>query len=185
MSGEEKDFTSGKKIGTPYKEDRITNLPEEEKEKYVKDVCEIYANGTTLTKACEVAGITKDRFWRLIGQNESYYHLFREAREKNAEALVEQMIEIADDGRNDFMEQFDKDGEHRGYFINGEHSKRSELRIKTRQWIASKHKAKLYGDSSLVKLADNEGDKLNLPQIYFGTYKKPEDEVKSETGESS
>lgn len=71
---------------------------------------------------------------------------YEKAKEMQADMLAEDLLDIADDGTNDWMEKFGKEGENLGYQINGEHIQRSRLRVDTRKWIASKLKAKKYGD---------------------------------------
>jgi hypothetical protein len=71
---------------------------------------------------------------------------YARAKEESADAFVEDMLDIADDGSNDWMEQKDKDGEAIGWRENGEAIQRSRLRVDTRKWIASKLKPKKYGE---------------------------------------
>jgi hypothetical protein len=71
---------------------------------------------------------------------------YEAAKAESADALTEEMLDIADDGTNDWMEVHDKDGECIGYKVNGEHVQRSRLRVETRKWIAAKLKPKKYGD---------------------------------------
>jgi hypothetical protein len=65
---------------------------------------------------------------------------YARAKNESADVLVEQMIDIADDGTNDFIETED------GVKFNHEHVQRSRLRVDTRKWIASKLKPKKYGE---------------------------------------
>lgn len=69
---------------------------------------------------------------------------YMRARETQADVLAEEIVEIADDGRNDWMEINDPDNP--GYKFNGEHSARSRLRVDARKWFASKVAPKKYGD---------------------------------------
>lgn len=69
---------------------------------------------------------------------------YAQAKLKQADLMAEEILEIADDGQNDWMESFGEDGEI-GYKINGEHVQRSRLRIDTRKWLASKLLPKQYG----------------------------------------
>jgi hypothetical protein len=71
---------------------------------------------------------------------------YEKAKEEQADALAEEMLDIADDGSNDWMVKTGKDGESIGWMVNGEHVQRSRLRLDTRKWIASKLKPKKYGD---------------------------------------
>jgi tyrosyl-tRNA synthetase len=69
---------------------------------------------------------------------------YAEAREAQAHALADDLLEIADDGRNDWMAK--NDGENAAYELNGEHVQRSRLRLDTRKWLASKILPKVYGE---------------------------------------
>jgi hypothetical protein len=81
---------------------------------------------------------------------EADHHDFRTkyalAREAQADAFFDDMLEIADDGSNDWMEKHDADGGNIGWRENGEAIRRSDLRIKTRQWMAAKLQPKKYGE---------------------------------------
>jgi hypothetical protein len=68
------------------------------------------------------------------------------------------MIDIADDGSNDWMERKDKEGAVIGWQENGEALRRSDIRIKTRQWYAEKLLPKKYG--SKLALTDPDGGPL-------------------------
>lgn len=75
---------------------------------------------------------------------------YARAKEESADALAEEIMDIADDGSNDWMEE-----NHKGdvaYKVNGEHVQRSRLRVEARKWIASKLKPKKYGDKTEVSL---------------------------------
>lgn len=90
---------------------------------------------------------------------------YEKAKIEQADAMAEEMLDIADDATNDWMEKTGKDGESVGWQLNGEHVQRSRLRLDTRKWLASKLKPKKYGDSTQLKLADANGEKLSLNDI--------------------
>ncbi len=73
-----------------------------------------------------------------------------------ADLLAEEMLDIADDGSNDWMETFGDDGESIGWKINGEHVQRSRLRIDTRKFLAAKLLPKQYGDKPDEKKTDEK-----------------------------
>ncbi len=72
---------------------------------------------------------------------------YAQAKLVQADLLAEEMLDIADDGTNDWMESFGEDGEI-GYKLNGEHVNRSRLRIDTRKFLASKLLPKQYGQQA-------------------------------------
>lgn len=86
---------------------------------------------------------------------------YTRAKEESADALIEEMLDIADDGTNDWMERVGKEGESLGYQLNGEHVNRSRLRVDTRKWIASKLKPKKYGDKTSLEHTGKDGKDLN------------------------
>lgn len=93
------------------------------------------------------------------------------SKEEQADALAEEMLDIADDGTNDWMDKLNKDGEVIGEQLNTEHVQRSRLRVDTRKWIASKLKPKKYGDRQTL---EHEGGDPNKP-INMQRHYKPED----------
>ncbi len=86
---------------------------------------------------------------------------YTRAKEAQADYMADEILDIADDGKNDWMERHDKEGENAGWQINGEHVQRSRLRIDSRKWLAAKLKPKKYGDKVAVGGADD------LPPVQF------------------
>jgi hypothetical protein len=70
---------------------------------------------------------------------------YTRAKVESADAMADDVIDIADDGTNDWMVKYNKDGEEY-WQLNGEHVQRSRLRIETRKWLMAKMKPKKYGD---------------------------------------
>lgn len=130
-----------KKIGRP---ERFTQAMADE-------LCARLACGQSLRTATRdesMPGITTVYKW--IREREEFAKQYARAKEDAAEALAEEMFDIADDGTNDWMEKLDKDGQPVGYQLNGEHVQRSKLRIDTRKWYLSKIKPKKYGDKTIL-----------------------------------
>lgn len=102
------------------------------------------------------AGKTEDNLARF---REQYAH----AREVQADVLADETMTIADDGRNDWMEKFNKDGESIGWTVNGEATRRSQIRIDARKWYVEKLNPKKY--APMQKHADADGEKLPSGEI--------------------
>jgi hypothetical protein len=68
------------------------------------------------------------------------------AREVGADAIAEDILDIVDDSRNDWMEKNDRDGNCIGYQLNGDHVQRSKLRAEMRLKLLAKWQPKKYGD---------------------------------------
>ena len=122
-----------------------TGRPSKYTEKLADEICGRIINGEGLVK------IARDdhmpdvvTVYRWIRENELFRNRYTMSREEQAETLADEMFEIADDGRNDWMERSNDAGP--GFLLNGEHIQRSKLRIETRKWIAAKLKPKKYGD---------------------------------------
>ena len=108
---------------------------------------------------------------RNVDFREQYYY----ARRVQAELYVDEIFEIADDTSDDYIEDYNKDGECIGYKVNNEAIQRSRVRIDTRKWYASKMVPKIYGDkqeithgvtgdlAELMKSASNNDDGLPPP----------------------
>lgn len=58
----------------------------------------------------------------------------------------DEVIDISDDGSNDWMERNHGEDKQSTWTINGEHVQRSRLRVDTRKWLLSKLKPERYGD---------------------------------------
>jgi hypothetical protein len=106
--------------------------------------------GEPLIEICRTDGMPAESTVRLWADDnrEGFAAKYARARESQAHALAEQLIAIADDGRNDWMAANDPDNP--GYKANGEHIQRSRLRYDARKWLTSKILPKVYGDRTTI-----------------------------------
>lgn len=72
-----------------------------------------------------------------------------------AEAMFEDLMEISDDGTNDFVESARKDGST-VVLADKDHIMRSRLRVDTRKWVLSKMLPKKYSER-LIHSSDDTG----------------------------
>jgi hypothetical protein len=115
------------------------------------EICARIADGQSLREICRdddlpvmstiMLWAAKDR--RALAENkESDYKGFSEQYESACEARLlmhaEELLDIADDGTNDWMERTDREGQNIGWQVNGEAMQRSRLRVDTRKWLLSK-----------------------------------------------
>jgi hypothetical protein len=115
------------------------------------------ASGESLREVCRTEGLPSEstvREWALRDQD-GFAAKYKTARELQAEAWADEMIEIADDGTNDWMERQSASGVIE-QVINHDHIARSRLRVDTRKWIMAKLKPGTYGDK--VQHANAAGD---------------------------
>jgi hypothetical protein len=75
--------------------------------------------------------------------------------------MADEMLEVADDGTNDWMLRRGSDEEDDLYQLNGEHLQRSRLRVDTRKWLLSKALPKVYGDK-LALGGDEDAPPINV-----------------------
>lgn len=139
-------------------------------EKLALEICTRLAMGESLRKICE-SDAMPNRYTVLswaVDLKHPFYHQYESAREKQAESLADELMDIADDGSNDWMERKMRDGSLEEV-VNHEHIQRSRLRVDTRKWIASKLKPKRYGDKQTVA---HEG--LSLEELVAGPVEKKE-----------
>ncbi len=108
-------------------------------------ICERLADGESLASICRddaMPGYSTAKRWEV--QNDEFRAASLRAREVGCHKMGEDCLEIADDGRNDYMERPENKGG--GYEVNGEAIQRSRLRIDTRLRLLGKWLPKVYGD---------------------------------------
>lgn len=113
-------------------------------------ICERLVNGESLRAICESEEMPhRGTVFRWLEAHAEFRDQYTRAREAQAEGFADELIEITDDERNDWMQRNDPDNP--GWVANGEHINRARLRVDTRKWIASKLVAKKYGDKTQVE----------------------------------
>lgn len=93
----------------------------------------------------------------VLNDRDGFSDKYAQARDVGLDRMADEVVEIADDGTNDWMRSNDPDNP--GYQINGEHQARSRLRVDTRKWYLSKLAPKRYGDK--LELSGPDGRSLN------------------------
>lgn len=113
------------------------------------EICQRVADGESIRHISLLEHMpSTSMIFRWLDQPE--HHLFREhyarARVKQADALLEQIKDIAHDGRNDWeILEAERNGQDR-IVLNAEHVQRSRLRVDTLKWVMGKLAPKKYGD---------------------------------------
>lgn len=111
-----------------------------------KEICARLSSGQSLREVCRDESMPHEatvRTWVREDYN-GFYTQYTQARELGYHAMADELLEIADDGQNDWMERNADDGS--AWEANGEHLQRSRLRVDTRKWMLSKVLPKIYGD---------------------------------------
>lgn len=117
-------------------------------------ICERIADGESLRAICSGDDMpNKATVFRWLANDTALSDQYARAREAQADTIFDEMLDIADNARNDWMERGGEDDV--GYSLNGEHIQRSKLRIDTRKWMAGKMRPKVYGDKVDVSHSGN------------------------------
>jgi hypothetical protein len=107
--------------------------------------------GETLIAICRTEGMPVEsavRQW-VNADVDGFAAKYARAREHGYQRMADEIIEISDDGSNDWMLRNDPD--NRGYRVNGEATSRSRLRVDTRKWLLGKVLPKIYGETSYAR----------------------------------
>jgi hypothetical protein len=81
-----------------------------------------------------------------LANNQEFSDRYAIARDRQADTIFDEILDIADDGSNDWMEKRDEAGGNLGWKENGEAIQRSRLRVDARKWMAGKLRPKKYGE---------------------------------------
>ena len=111
-------------------------------------LCGYLAEGQSLRTACKNEGMPNpSTVFMWMRASAEFSKQYEQAKQEAADAMAEELLDIADDGSNDWMEKHDENGEVAGYKVNGEHIQRSRLRTDVRKFLMAKMKPKKYGDA--------------------------------------
>lgn len=142
---------SPKKKGKP-------GAPEKYTQELADKICEQIATTTnSLRTICKGDGMPSvDTVLRWIrADKEGFRERYARAKEEQADFMGEEMIEIADDGTNDYMTITKGDISYN--VEDKEVTSRSKLRVETRKWLMGKLKPKKYGEKLDMELTGKDG----------------------------
>jgi hypothetical protein len=125
-------------------------------------ILDLVAAGLSLAKICMRPGMpASSSVCKWVVRYEAFGKAYARACVMKAQVWADEILDIADDASNDWEEVTDEEG-RTTIKPNFDHMKRSQLRVETRKWYLSKILPKQFGDATLLKLADNDGNKLNM-----------------------
>jgi hypothetical protein len=105
-------------------------------------ICDKLADGKSMRTICLADDMpAPSTVFKWLKQQPDFAEQYARAREAQADTLADEILDIADDGANDFME----DGKY-----DGDAVARSKLRVDARKWVAAKLKPRVYGDKTLL-----------------------------------
>ena len=118
-------------------------------------------SGELVRASCAAEQLNPRALYEWEAASPDHAKRYARARQRQADAIVEETFDIADDSSND--ELVDDEGRIRQ---NSEWIARSRLRVDTRKWYASKIAPRLYGDKVDVT---SDGEKLQSFTLAIGT----------------
>jgi len=134
--------------------------PSSYSEELADEICLRLSYGEGLVKICRDEHIPARStviLWLL--KNKTFSDKYAQAREAQADFLLEELLDIADATEGDML--LDKDGNPTGK-VNHENINRSRLRVDTRKWVITKLAPKKYGDR-VEEVAKEELTIHNVP----------------------
>ena len=133
---------------------------DEEIEKVFEEILEYIEDGKSLRSILKASDMPSSRtFFKWIDDDKEKVKRYSRAMEIRADSIFEDILEIADDGTNDFMTITKGDVEYN--VEDREVTNRSRLRVDARKFFLSKVLPKKYGDKLDLT---SDGDALQAPK---------------------
>lgn len=135
--------------------------------KMASAICtEISTTTKSLKTICEMEGmphVSTVLDWLANPKHKWFTDRYTRAKEEQADLMCEEMLDIADDGTNDYMTITKGDIDYN--VENKEVTSRSKLRVETRKWLASKLKPKKYGDKVTNEVTGKDGGPVETQHV--------------------
>ena len=110
-------------------------------------ICERLADGESLRSICASEDMpNRATVFRWLGQDDAFRDQYARAREEQADALADDIVEISDEA--DVVAK--ADGEEVRLALDPTAVARNRLRVDARKWVAAKLKPKKYGDRQVL-----------------------------------
>lgn len=130
-------------------------------ERIINGLCD----GVPLRELCRQEGMPNWRtVYSWISSDEELAARIAHARELGFDAIAEDILDIADDGTNDWVTRKNSRG-NTEVVLNTDHVQRSKLRIETRLKLLAKWNPKKYGDKSTTELTGADGGAIKTEAL--------------------
>lgn len=123
------------------------------------EICQRIAEGESVRQISLLEHMPdRSTLKRWIATNEAFQAHYARAKEAQMEHYAEEIVDIAEDGRNDWEERENKRTGETYVALNHEAIDRSKLRIEARKWLMGKLKPKKYGEVTRLEGAGPNGE---------------------------
>lgn len=140
-----------------------TGRPSKYSAELAAELCDHIRKGLTLREVARQPRMPSvDTICCWIAEKPDFSEQYTRAKLAQMERMGDELLEIADDGSNDWMERKNEDGEVTGVVADHEHINRSRLRVDTRKWLLSKLAPKKYGDRTILTNPDGGPVEITL-----------------------
>lgn len=154
-------------MATPKKENpQPGGRPTDYNEEISAKICEMLAMGDSLRTVCkgdDMPAMSTVFLW--LRRYPEFMQQYEKAKQEAADAMAEDLLDIADNGTNDWLEIHGEGGETVGWRQNGEAMQRSRLRCDVRKFLMAKMKPKKYGDNANFTVRDPNGSPMFIVDL--------------------
>jgi hypothetical protein len=143
--------------------------------KLADELCSLLAEGLSMRSACRNENMPcMSTVFTWLRTRKDFLEQYEKSKIEAADAMAEDILDIADEDEYDEMEVERADGSTYTK-ANTEYMQRSRLRVETRKWLMSKMKPKKYGDKLEVDATSKgqaiAGIIINMPKSRDGKQK--------------
>jgi hypothetical protein len=141
-----------------------TGRPSDYSPEVTTAICVRLGLGESLREICRDEDMpSKTTVMRWLAAHAEFRDQYASAREAQADYYAEEIIEISDDGSNDWMLR--KQGDDETEVENKEVLARSRLRVDTRKWLMARMAPKKYGDKVVQEHTGPGGGPVQVQRI--------------------
>jgi hypothetical protein len=129
------------------------------------EILDRFAEGESLASICRGEKMPAPRTvrgWR-YDNVDGFSPRYTRARAMHVDSKIDELLEISDNGSNDWMER--NAGDNRGWVENGEAIGRSRLRTENRKWLAARILKEEYGDRTSLELGGPDGGPVKFETV--------------------
>ena len=125
-------------------------------------ICGLLIEGMSLREICRQEGFPAiGTVTRWLVKHKEFQVQYAYAREAQADTLADEILDIADNAKNDWMIRDGKKVE------NQESIRRTQIRIDSRKWLAGKMRPKKYGEKIISEVSGVDGSPIAIENVSF------------------